>query len=211
MSPKILIVDDHAIVLKGLCQIVVETFGDGCRITTAATAARAMELAATGGYDICLLDIGLPGAGGLQLLTTLRDRCPDMRIIVNTVHDELWHVKEYIEAGVEGILFKNVDSGEIAKALRTVNDGGIYYCRRALDIRNRMDRYDEPTPREKDVLAHIATGRKTEEIAQIMGISVNTVETHRRHLLDKLNARNMAEMIMNAVSRGLIPIDKTID
>lgn len=138
---------------------------------------------------------------------------PRARIIVNTMHEEIWFIKDLIQSAVDGILFKSIDSTKIAEAIRRVLDGGTYYCPYAEHVRAQMRRSDEGrreelTLRELDVLKRISEGKNTQEIAQELCVSTNTVDTHRRHLMDKLDARNVADLIMTAISKGIIPIRK---
>lgn len=92
--------------------------------------------------------------------------------------------------------------------MRGVIDNGMYYCRKARAIVRIIEGYNPPTPKEMEVLKLLAAGKSTEDIARFLGISVNTVDSHRRHLLSKLEARNVAELIMNAVSEGLLTANR---
>ena len=129
------------------------------------------------------------------------------------MHEEIWFIKDLIQSAVDGILFKSIDSTKIAEAIRRVLDGGTYYSPYAEHVRAQMRRSDEGrreelTLRELDVLKRISEGKNTQEIAQELCVSTNTVDTHRRHLMDKLDARNVADLIMTAISKGIIPIRK---
>lgn len=104
-SLNILIVDDHDIVLRGMHHLLLDIMGEGCRVDCSSTAAKALLLAAANHYNLCLLDIELPDSPGIDLVNRLRQASPGMKIIVNTIHEELWLVKEYFDANVEGILF----------------------------------------------------------------------------------------------------------
>lgn len=202
---KILLVDDHDIVLRGMRHLIEDILGENCHVDVAMTAADALSLATVRTYDLCLLDVELPDADGITLLHEIRTKCPDIKIIVNTIHEELWIIKDYFDAGVEGILFKDVLSAEIANAIHTVVGGETYFCRRARQLRELMGSCEMPSPKELEVLRLIASGKKTDDIAAEMGLSSNTIETHRRHLLAKLQARNSAELVLNAVNHGLLP------
>jgi len=203
---KILIADDHEIVLRGITQIVRDTLAGNVVIDTATRGSQAIDLASKNGYDLAMLDIEMPDTNGLDLIETFRTICPGIRIIVNTIHEELWYVKDYVHSGVNGILFKTVNADEISSAVVAVLDGEKYYCQRAKSLLRIIDGYERPTRKELEVLRLLATGKSTVEIAGIMGITVNTVESHRRHLLSKLDAHNVAELIMTAVSQGLLPV-----
>ena len=205
---KILLVDDHDIVLRGMRHLIEDILGEECHVDGAMTAAEALSQTSFRTYDLCLLDVELPDAPGITLLRKIRQICPDIKIIVNTIHEELWIIKDYFDAGVEGILFKDVLSSEIATAIRRVADGDTYFCKRAEQLRRLIETYEMPSPKELEVLRLIASGKKTDDIAAEMGLSSNTIETHRRHLLSKLHARNSAELALNAVNHGLLPTSR---
>lgn len=205
---KILLVDDHDIVLRGMRHLLNDLLEAKCHVDVAMTAAEALSLASFRTYDLCLLDVELPDATGITLLREIRKKCPAIKIIVNTVHEELWIIKDYFEANVEGILFKDVLSTEIAAAIRIVADGGTYFCKRAEQLRRLINTCEMPSPKELEVLRLIASGKKTDDIAAEMELSPNTIDTHRRHLLSKLHARNSAELVLNAISHGLLPTSR---
>ena len=149
---------------------------------------------------------------GLDIIQRIREKNPKARIIANTMHEEIWFIKNMIQCNIDGILFKSVDATRIAEAIRRVLDGETYYCTYAVQVRNQMKRSEEGrkkeelTLRELDVLKHISEGKSTQEIAQELCVSPNTVDTHRRHLMEKLDARNVADLIMTAIAKGIIPI-----
>ncbi len=205
---KILLVDDHDIVLRGMRHLIEDILGEKCHVDVAMTATDALSQASFRTYDLCLLDVELPDAPGITLLHNIRKKCPGIKVIVNTIHEELWIIKDYFDANVEGILFKDVLSSEIATAIQRVADGGTYFCRRAEQLRRLIETCEMPTPKELEVLRHIASGKKTDDIAAEMGLSSNTIETHRRHLLSKLHARNSAELVLNAINHGLLPTSR---
>lgn len=206
---KILIVDDHDVVVKGLAMIVKDALAEyDTVIDTATHGCVALEMMGRNPYDLCILDIEMPDINGLGMLKIIRTEHPEVKIIINTIHEELWYVRDYIRAEVEGILFKSVNADEIKAAVKGVVDNGMYYCRRAKSIARIIDGYNPPTPKELEVLHLLAAGKSTEDIARFLGISINTVDSHRRHLLSKLEARNVAELIMNAVSEGLLTANK---
>lgn len=205
---KILLVDDHEIVLRGMRHLIEDILGSECHVDGAMTAKDARALASSRHYDLCLLDVELPDSQGITLLHEIRKKCHGIKIIVNTIHEEIWIIKDFFDAGVEGILFKDVLSSEIATAITRVADGDTYFCKRAEQLRRVLDTCELPTPKELEVLRLIASGKRTDDIAAIMGLTSNTIETHRRHLLSKLHARNSAELVLNAVTYGLLPTSR---
>lgn len=210
---RILLVDDHDLVLQGLKRIVECSLPEIKNVCTASSGQEALHLIASQRFNLFVLDMELPDISGMDIIVRIREKDPRARIIVNTMHEEIWFIKDLIQSAVDGILFKSIDSTKIAEAIRRVLDGGTYYCPYAEHVRVQMRRSDEGrreelTLRELDVLKRISEGKNTQEIAQELCVSTNTVDTHRRHLMDKLDARNVADLIMTAISKGIIPIRK---
>lgn len=210
---RILLVDDHDLVLQGLKRIVECSLPEIKNVCTASSGQEALHLIASQRFNLFVLDMELPDISGMDIIVRIREKDPRARIIVNTMHEEIWFIKGLIQSAVDGILFKSIDSTKIAEAIRRVLDGGTYYCSYAEHVRAQMRRSDEGrreelTLRELDVLKRISEGKNTQEIAQELCVSTNTVDTHRRHLMDKLDARNVADLIMTAISKGIIPIRK---
>lgn len=210
---RILLVDDHDLVLQGLKRIVECSLPEIKNVCTASSGQEALLLIASQRFNLFVLDMELPDISGMDIIVRIREKDPQARIIVNTMHEEIWFIKNLIQCSVDGILFKSIDSTKIAEAIRRVLDGETYYCPYAEHVRAQMKRSDEGrreelTLRELDVLKRISEGKNTQEIAQELCVSTNTVDTHRRHLMDKLDARNVADLIMTDISKGIIPIRK---
>lgn len=210
---RILLVDDHDLVLQGLKRIVECSLPEIKNVCTASSGQEALLLIASQRFNLFVLDMELRDISGMDIIVRIREKDPQARIIVNTMHEEIWFIKNLIQCSVDGILFKSIDSTKIAEAIRRVLDGETYYCPYAEHVRAQMKRSDEGrreelTLRELDVLKRISEGKNTQEIAQELCVSTNTVDTHRRHLMDKLDARNVADLIMTAISKGIIPIRK---
>lgn len=210
---RILLVDDHDLVLQGLKRIIECSLPEIKNVCTASSGQEALLLIASQRFDLFVLDMELPDISGLDIISSIRKKDAEARIIVNTMHEEIWFIKDLIQCDINGILFKSIGSTKIAEAIRRVLDGGIYYCTLAEQVRTQMRRSDdgrreELTLRELDVLKRISEGKNTQEIAQELCVSTNTVDTHRRHLMEKLDARNVADLIMTAISKGIIPIRK---
>lgn len=210
---RILLVDDHDLVLQGLKRIVESSLPEIKAVCTASSGQEALLLVASQRFNLFLLDMELPDMSGMELISHIRKRDPKAHIIVNTVHEEIWFIKNLIQSNVDGILFKSIDSNKITEAIRRVLDGNKYYCSYAEQVRIQMKRSEEGrkeelTLRELDVLKRISEGKNTQEIASELCVSPNTVDTHRRHLMEKLGARNVADLIMTAISKGIIPIRK---
>lgn len=204
----ILLVDDHPLLLKALKMILAAEF-PSASFYEANTGNAALELIATKPVDAVILDISLPDISGLDIISRIKRTCPRIHIIVNTMHEEIWYVRQLLNSDVDGILFKSLDSSVIADAVRKVLSGEKFYCDEAARLCGSPEPADDNvTPRELDVLKLISEGMSNVEISRELSISVNTVDTHRRHLMEKLNAKNAADLVMTGISRGLIPINR---
>lgn len=209
----VLLVDDHALILQGI-KFIVESMPEIGEVCTASSAAEAIALIKNKSFCVCLLDIELPDLSGFELLEIIKDKCPDSRIIVNTMHDETWIVKKLLQIGVDGVILKSSDTDEIKNALESVLKGEKYFCNEFNKIRKRL-RFSIDTPdyqslltnREMDVLKGISSGMQTKEIAEMLYVSVNTVETHRKSLFLKFEVRNAVELVLKAINNGIIHLD----
>ena len=149
---------------------------------------------------------------GMEVITMIRTKNSNARIIVNTMHDEIWFMKKMLQLEVDGILFKTSSTNELIQAVRNVLNGKRYYCLlshhtiRQINSDNDFDL----THRELEILSFIAQGKNTAQIAEELCLSTNTVNTHRRHLMDKLNAQNAADLMVSAMSKGILPIRKDL-
>lgn len=209
----VLLVDDHALILQGI-KFIVESMPEIGEVCTASSAAEAIALIKSKSFCVCFLDIELPDLSGFELLEIIKDKCPDSRIIVNTMHEETWIVKKLLQIGVDGVILKSADTDEIKNALESVLKGEKYFCNEFNKIRKRLRfSIDIPdyqlTNREMDVLKAISSGMQTKEIAEVLHVSVNTVETHRKSLFLKFEVRNAVELVLKAINNGIIHLDPT--
>lgn len=212
-KPGVLLVDDHTLILQGI-KFIVDNMPEIGEVCTASSAAEAMVLIENKTFDICLVDIELPDSSGFELLEKIKDRCPKSRIIINTMHEETWMVKKMLQMRVDGVILKSADTDEIKDALTRVSKGEKYFCNGFDRIRKRLRcSIDVPdyrsllTNRELDVLKAISSGMQTKEIAEILHVSVNTVETHRKSLFLKFEVRNAVELVLKAINNGIIHLD----
>lgn len=125
---RILLVDDHDLVLQGLKRIIECSLPEIKTVCTVSSGQEALLLIATQCFNLFVLDMELPDISGLEIISHIRKKDPQARIIVNTMHEEIWFIKDLIQCDVNGILFKSIGSTMIAETIRRVLDGGIYYC-----------------------------------------------------------------------------------
>lgn len=209
---EVLVVDDHSLILEGICRVLNRI--PCVRVADAVTSGtQASALISRRDYDLYILDVSLPDMSGFDLITLIKRVNPDARIIINTMHEEIWMVNRLAQSGVNAILLKSADTSEMEAAVPCVLAGDTYTCPRFESIRQKLHRSssrlsakDQPTNRELEVLRAIARGMSTLEIAAAMNITENTVETFRRRLINKFDAKNSIDLIMKAIAGGWIDV-----
>ncbi|WP_300701399.1 response regulator transcription factor [Bacteroides sp.] len=213
LKAEMLVVDDHSLILEGICRLVGKI--PEVVVANAVTSGKeAAELIAERDYDIYILDVGLPDISGFDLITQIRELNENARIIVNTMHEEIWIVNQLAQSGVNAIILKSSTVSELVNAIRSVLQGESYTCPRFASIYEKLHRNsfeilpkEGPTRREKDVLQAVAKGLNTHEIAKLLNISENTVETFRKRLINKFDAKNAIDMVMKALAQGWIVVE----
>ena len=214
---RITLVDDHPIVRDGLVAVLSDE-PDFEVVGTAPTAEEALRLVAAQRPDVMLLDLELPGIGGVEALPQLTEASPATRVIVFTAYDTEERVIGALRAGAKGYLLKGATSEEIAQAIRTVHAGGTHLSPRiaatvVAELRGDRDRPGSPgsarraaalTPRERQVLRLVAGGRSNKEIARELSITERTAKFHLTSLLNKLGADNRAQAAVLAIQRGML-------
>jgi DNA-binding NarL/FixJ family response regulator len=162
--------------------------------------------------DVVLADIKMPRVTGLEALKQLVSEFPDIRFIVLTMHEEREYVINALRLGASGYVMKNAERDELVKAVITVYEGGWYFSPEVANIladtvsRNSVAASPEVSPREKEVLDLVAHGLSTKQVADKLGISTRTVETHRINMLKKLKVSNTAELIRKAIELNIIKL-----
>ena len=209
---EILLVDDHALILEGICHIL-KRLPEVVVADAVTTGEEAVGLIAERDYDIYILDVGLRDVSGFELIDMIRELNEDARIIVNTMHEEIWYINRLVRQGVNSVILKASDSIEIENAVKSVLRGEAYTCPRFEGIRKKLGHTssqihpkDVPTKREIEVLQAVAEGLCTHEIAGRLQITENTVETFRRRLIQKFNAKNAIDMVVKAMAQGWINV-----
>lgn len=211
---KLLLVDDHQLILDGICHLLADV--PNVTVVDAVTSGvEASRLIATKRYDAYILDVSLPDYSGFELIKQIREHDEQARIIVNTMHEEIWIVNRLGQCGVSGIVLKSSNTTELINAILNVLEGDYYACERFAAIWEKLhenapqfDLKEGLTRREKDVLQAVALGKNTHEIADELKISENTVETFRRKLIQKLGAKNGVDMVVKAIRQGWVELDK---
>ncbi len=207
---KILIADDHPIVRRGLRQILVEQ-PDMAVLGEAQNAQELLDLARHDNWDVVVLDISMPGRGGLEVLKDLKTLRPGAAVLVLSIHPEDQYAGRALKAGAAGYLTKDSAPEELVKAIRKVLAGGKYVSPSfAETLALRLDAslakplHEALSDREYQVLCRIASGKTVSQIAEELALSAKTVSTYRGRILDKLGLDTTAELMRYALERGLV-------
>jgi two-component system invasion response regulator UvrY len=208
---KVLLADDHSIVLAGLRRLVDES-ADMEVVAEAADGREAIQKIRQLQPDVAVVDLSMPEVDGLEVINQIHPEYPDLPIIVLTMHAENQYVVRAIEAGAMGYITKRSAPEHLVNAILKVHGGSRYLTEDAAEslvLRvAKGDRHQSPldslSTRELQVLRRLALGHTNREIASAYNISIKTVDTYRFRLLKKLNLRNNAELSRFAIQNGLI-------
>jgi two-component system response regulator NreC len=209
-----MIADDHPLVRSGL-RALLERDGEFQVIAEAADGYEAIDLAVLHKPDVILLDVGMPRLSGPDAAQSISQKLPAARIVMLSMHSDEAYVLRALKAGARGYLLKASPEADVIAAIRAVASGNAYFSpsitkllveEYVVEARRRgvEDSYDLLSTREKEILQLLASGKTNREIAELLFISVSTVETHRNNVFQKLHLHNLAELILYAVRKGLI-------
>jgi DNA-binding NarL/FixJ family response regulator len=207
---RILVADDHALVRDGLKHVInaepdLEVVGE------AADGADAVERALADDVDLAILDISMPRMTGLQAARELSHRRPELRLLILSMYENEQFLFEALKAGASGYVLKSGADDDIVDACRAAMRGESFLYPSAVStlVRDFVERggetgYDPLTPRELEVLKLIAEGKTSKEIAELLVLSIKTVERHRADILHRLGMRDRVDLTRYAIRRGLI-------
>jgi two-component system response regulator NreC len=214
---RILVVDDHAVVRKGIIVFLdsqpdMEVVGESG--TGRDSIAKVQEL----NPDVVLMDISMPDLDGIEATRAIKKISPEARIVVLTMHDDARYFFQILKEGALGYVVKGADPKELLSAIRVVFENKAYllpslttqllddYLMRLKDGQEE-DSYTKLTAREREVLTLIGEGHTSRIIAEMLFISINTVERHRANIMNKLEMNNKAQLIRYAIRKGLVKLD----
>lgn len=201
---NLLIVDDHPVVLAGLQHLIMNE-GIYDKIFSAADIEGARKMAMQTNISVAIIDLELGEENGIQLIRLLRQVSPQVKVVVYTMHEELWTIRQLMNVNADAVVMKGDNPKELLTALHMIEEGRGYFSQQFVRLINRQPAEGQVSlsERELEVLEHISNGLSTSDIAQRLNISSNTIEYHRHNLMKKLQASNVAQMVRKAMQMGL--------
>jgi two-component system response regulator NreC len=210
----LLVVEDHTVVRQGLRKILesdaeIEIIGEVGDGQGAVEAAKRLH------PTVLVIDIDLPGLNGIEVTSQIMKGPEGVSVLILSMHADDVYVRQVLKAGAKGYLLKDSEDSNLLKAVKSLARGGSYF---SLSVSKMLfagylnesgpaagkDAFLRLTGREREVLKLIADGNTNKEIARILSISINTVESHRKHVMEKLDLHNIAEIVRFAVRKGLV-------
>jgi DNA-binding NarL/FixJ family response regulator len=214
MPIRILLADDHEVVRDGV-RALLEKQTDMAVVAEASDGREAAQLAEELQPEVVVMDIGMPNLNGIDATRRILAAHPQIAVLILSMHQDESYVLRSLKAGAKGYLLKDSLRGDVLDAIRAVAQGRSFLTRKIsrimqedyiqeMEPRGLEDSYDLLTDREREVLQLAAEGKPNKEIGGALGISLNTVETHRTHILQKLGLHSVPELILYAVRKGII-------
>jgi DNA-binding NarL/FixJ family response regulator len=211
---RILLGDDHTLLRQGLRKILQER-PDWDVIAEAGDGREAVRQALAVQPDVAILDIGMPLMNGIEATRQIVRRRPDTHVLILSMHANEAYIIQALKAGAKGYLLKDSADTELIRGVAAVASGKSFFSPavakvmlddyvRYLAEKGIADRFDSLSEREREIFQLVAEGRSTKEIAELLSVSPATIETHRAHVLQKLDVHNTAELVLYAVRRGVI-------
>jgi len=211
---RILLADDHTLVRQGIRRIL-EEHEDWQVVAETSDGREAVRQTLELQPDIAILDIGMPQLNGLEAARQISKRAPAVRILMLSMHADEAYITQAVEAGATGYLLKDSADAELVKAVTAAIQGRSFFSprvatvlldeyRKSLARRGITDRFESLSEREREVFQLVAEGHSNKSAAAILGVSPATVETHRSHIMEKLDLHSVAEIVLYAVRRGII-------
>ena len=211
---RVLLADDHTLMRRGL-RLIVEQQPDLAVVGEAEDGRQAVALAASLKPDVAVLDIGMPNLNGIEAAKQIAEGESGAAVVILSMHSDETYILRALKAGARGYLLKDSAESDVVRAIRSVAEGKSFFSPavskvlledyvKKLQRTGSEDSYDLLTPREREILQLIAEGKSNKEVANLLHLSVYTVETHRANLMEKLKLKSVPELILYAVRKGII-------
>jgi DNA-binding NarL/FixJ family response regulator len=211
---SVVLADDHRILREGV-KALLGLSSDLRVVGEASDGQMAVELCLRLKPDVAVMDIAMPGLGGLEATLEIKKHAPRTRILVLTQYEDPEYVRRFLKAGASGFVLKRTAGSSLVDAIRSVHGGGLVLdpevAREAFSDAAagaaREDPWETLTDREKQVFKLIAEGSSSKEVAQVLDVSVKTAMSHREHLMEKLQVHNRSELVRLAIRLGVVRAD----
>ena len=213
----VLVVDDHDVVREGI-RMVLSSDPELRVVGTASSGEEAVELARELAPDVVVMDIGMPGLSGFEATRRIREQVPRTQVVALTVHDSEAYVFQMLQAGAVGYVVKRAPAEDVIQAVKraAIGESVLHPSVARLVIRDYLARvesgeeksFDTLSDREREVLRLIAEGRTNREIAELLFLSIKTVQAHRANLMHKLGLHDRTEVVKYALRKGIIGLDE---
>jgi len=214
MPIRILLADDHTVMRSGL-RLLLERQPNLLVVGEAADGRQAVDMAASEKPDVVVMDIAMPHLNGVEAARQIVNRAPATAVVILSMHSDESYVIRSLKAGARAYLLKDSAESDLISAIHAITEGKSFFSplvRRILkeDYMHQLaemgaeDTYELLTTREREVLQLVAEGKSNKEVANLLNLSLYTVETHRTHILQKLNLHSVPELILYAVRKGII-------
>lgn len=211
---RILLADDHKLMRGGL-RLLLEQQPSITVVGEADDGRQAVEKASSLKPDVVVLDIGMPNLNGIEACAQITQTLTTTSVVMLSMHSDEAYVLRALKAGARAYLLKDSAESDLVRAVQAVSDGKSYFSPavskvlledyvRKLQRSGVEDSFDLLTPREREILQLVAEGKSNKDVANLLNLSVYTVETHRANLMQKLNLRSVPELILYAVRKGII-------
>lgn len=214
MSIGVMLVDDHAIVRSGL-SMLINAHDDMRVIATAANGEAAFQIAQEMQPSVIVMDLNMPGENGMITTARIKKAMPKIEILVLTMLEDREYLFRVLKAGASGYILKSADDLDVMSAIRTVARGEAYLYPNAaksliqeflqtVEQEESNGAYQELTKREQEVTSLVAKGNSNKQIAEILHLSIKTIESHCSHIVEKLQLRTRSELVDYAIKKGLL-------
>lgn len=207
---KVLLVDDHPLVLEGI-RAIIETFSHIEVVGATSNASEALIIAGRTEPDVVMMDINMPELNGLDAIELFKEQHPTARLLMLSMHDSREYISTSVMYGASGYVLKDVSTSEIIAAIEAVAAGGTYFSSGVSDVLMRVESARKNagplTTREQSVLLLVADGKSSRDVAKLLEISTRTVETHRKNIKKKLGIATTAGLTRYAIESGIIGQD----
>lgn len=211
---RILLADDHTVMRAGL-RLLLERQPDLVVVGEAEDGRRTVELVETESPDVVVMDIAMPGLNGIEATRQIAGKRPEVSVVILSMHSDESYVMRALKAGAKAYLLKDSAESDLIRAVRAVREGKSFFSPaiskmlledyvRQIEQRGEEDSYELLTTREREILQLLAEGKSNKDVANLLNLSIYTVETHRSHILQKLGLHTVPDLVLYAVRKGII-------